>query len=233
MSPTRSGPGHGPAGSRYHLQSICFLAATADRMKLRTGGLKMNKLKLTGLLLLLFVFSLPLLCQTKASKPANKNPVVALETSMGTIKVELNAQRAPITTDNFIQYVNSGFYNGTIIHRIDFVIGMGGYTETLMSKPTRPGIKNESKNGLKNLRGTLAMARYEDPNSATSQFFINLKDNSHLDPAGATPGYAVFGKVIEGMDVVDSIAKVKTGTKGAFYNTPLQTIVVKSAKVIS
>lgn len=162
-----------------------------------------------------------------------KHPVVALETTLGNIKVELFTDKAPITTKNFLEYVNSGFYNGTIVHRVDFVIGLGGYTEGLMGKPTRPAIKNESKNGLKNSRGTLAMARYEDPNSATSQFFINLRDSTHLDPSGGGYGYAVFGKVIEGMDVVDKIAKVKVGNKGPFSNIPFQTIVLKSAKVVS
>jgi peptidyl-prolyl cis-trans isomerase A (cyclophilin A) len=152
---------------------------------------------------------------------------------MGMIKVELYTNKAPITTRNFLDYVSSGFYNGTIVHRVDFVIGLGGYTEGLMGKQTKPAIKNESKNGLKNLRGTLAMARFENPDSATSQFFINLKNNSHLDPSGGGFGYAVFGKVIEGMDVVDKIAAVKTGTKTPFANIPLQTIVVKAAKVVS
>jgi len=177
-------------------------------------------------LLLFLASSLWVMGQTAA-----KNPVVALETSMGTIKVEVFADKAPITAKNFIAYVNSSFYNGTIIHRVDFAVCGGGYTELLMAKPTRPGIQNESKNGLKNLRGTLAMARYDDPNSATSQWFINVNDNPHLDPASGGFGYAVFAKVIEGMDVVDKISKVKTGTKGAFRNIPLETIFVKSAKV--
>ncbi len=164
-------------------------------------------------------------------KAAKSNPVVVLDTTMGAIKVELFTAKAPITVKNFLEYVNSGFYNLTIVHRVDFVIGLGGYTEALTGKPTRPAIKNESRNGLKNLRGTLAMARYDPPDSATSQFFINLKDNSHLDPSGGGYGYAVFGKVIEGMDVVDAISKVKKGNKGPFSNIPLQTIVVKSAKV--
>jgi peptidyl-prolyl cis-trans isomerase A (cyclophilin A) len=159
------------------------------------------------------------------------NPVVVLDTTMGAIKVELFPSKAPITTKNFLDYVSLGFYNGTIVHRIDFVIGMGGYTENLQGRPTLPAIKNESKNGLKNLRGTLAMARYDNPDSATSQFFINLKNNSHLDPAGSEVGYAVFGKVIEGMDVVDKVAGAKTGSKGQFSNIPLQTILVKSASV--
>jgi len=171
-------------------------------------------------------------------KPAKKtaanvaNPVVALETTMGTIKVQLFTGNAPITTKNFLGYVNAGFYNGTIIHRIDFVVGGGGYTEMFAGKQDGPPIKNESRNGLKNLRGTVAMARFNDPNSATSQFFINLKDNPHLDPPKGGWGYAVFAKVVEGMDVVDKIAKVKTGKKGPFYNIPMQNIVVKTAKVL-
>ena len=164
---------------------------------------------------------------------AQANPVVALDTTMGIIEVQLFPDKAPLTVKNFLDYVSIGFYDGTIVHRIDFVIGLGGYTEALSAKPTLSPIKNESKNGLKNTRGMLAMARYEDPNSATSQFFINLKANSHLDPQGEGFGYAVFGKVIRGMDVVDKIANVKTGNKGPFYNIPLQTITVKSAKVVS
>jgi cyclophilin family peptidyl-prolyl cis-trans isomerase len=194
-----------------------------NRVKLQTAAAAL-------LALCAFVASAP--GQEKASK-SQSNPVVALDTTMGMIKVELLATKAPATVKNFLEYVNSGFYNGTIVHRVDFVIGLGGYTEALTGKPARPAIKNESKNGLKNLRGTLAMARYDDPNSATSQFFINLKDNSHLDPSGGGFGYAVFGKVIEGMDVVDKIAKAKTGNKGPFSNIPLQTIVVKSAKAVS
>jgi len=177
-------------------------------------------------LALLILLSLPAAAQTKAA-----GPTVVLETSMGIIKVRLSPDQAPITCKNFLDYVRSGFYNGTIVHRVDFVAGLGGYTEALTGKPTGPAIKNESKNGLKNLRGTLAMARYNDPDSATSQFFINLRDNPHLDPSGGGYGYAVFARVVEGMDVVDAIAKVKTGNKGPFYNMPLQTIVVKSARL--
>jgi len=182
-------------------------------------------------LCLMVAFVSPGLAQGK--KAQQSHPIVVLDTSMGAIKVELFPAKAPITVKNFLDYVNSGFYDGTIVHRVDFVIGLGGYTEALTGKPTRPPIKNESRNGLRNLRGTLAMARYDDPHSATSQFFINLKDNAHLDPAGSGFGYTVFGKVIDGMEVVDKIAKVKTGNKGPFYNIPLQTIVVKSARVVS
>jgi peptidyl-prolyl cis-trans isomerase A (cyclophilin A) len=185
------------------------------------------RLSITAALLTLAMI-IPATAQNAKTQP---NPVVVLDTTLGAIKVELFPSKAPITAKNFLNYVDLGFYSGTIVHRVDFVVGMGGYTENMMGRPTLPAIKNESKNGLKNLRGTLAMARYENPDSATSQFFINLKDNAHLDPEGAEYGYAVFGKVIAGMDVVDKIAGVKTGTKGQFSNIPLQTILVKSASI--
>ena len=183
-------------------------------------------------LLLMAAGILPGFGQNNAAK-TQANPVVALDTTMGIIEVQLFPDKAPVTVKNFLDYVSIGFYDGTIVHRVDFVVGFGGYTEALSAKPTLPGIKNESRNGLKNTRGALAMARYEEPNSATSQFFINLKENSHLDPQGKGFGYAVFGKVIGGMEVVDKIAKVKTGNKGPFSNIPLQTITVKSAKVVN
>jgi cyclophilin family peptidyl-prolyl cis-trans isomerase len=176
------------------------------------------------------------LAQEKPAATA-KSAVVDLETSVGTIKVELSLEKAPITCKNFLDYVNAGFYDGLVIQRVDFVIQSGGYTEQWVPKPTRPPIQSESKNGLKNVRGSLAMARYDDPNSATSQFFINLEDNTHLDSSSGDAGYTVFGKVIGGMDVVDKIAKVKTETKDVrgtpFPNVPVETIVLKSAKVVS
>lgn len=193
----------------------------------------MHKLKawLSIVFLLTAGASLPAFGQSNNAKTQG-NPVVALDTSMGIIEVELFPDKAPVTVRNFLDYVDIGFYDGTIIHRVDFVVGLGGYTEALTAKPTLSPIKNESRNGLKNARGTLAMARYSDPDSATSQFFINLKENSHLDPEGKGFGYAVFGKVIRGMDVVDKIAKAKTGSKSPFSNIPLETIVVKSAKLV-
>lgn len=185
----------------------------------------------------LIAFPLGVCLFGQAKKSAAKNPVVALETSVGIIKVELYPAKAPVTVKNFLDYVSSGFYDGTIIQRVDFVIQGGGYTENWAPKPTRPGIQNESKNGLKNAKYTVSMARYDPPNSATSQFFINLNDNTHLDPPAGGWGYAVFGKVIEGMDVVDKIGKVKTATKSVqgtpFPNVPVQPIVLKSAKVVS
>jgi peptidyl-prolyl cis-trans isomerase A (cyclophilin A) len=173
--------------------------------------------------------------QTAKKAPAAKNPVVEMDTTMGVIKIELLTAKAPITTKNFLDYVSSGFFTGTIFHRVvpNFVIQGGGYTTTMARKPTQPPIKNESDNGLKNLRGTLSMARYGDPNSATSQFFINLQANPSLDAEPGKPGYAVFAKVVDGMAIVDKIAAAKTAPKGAgFENVPVQAIAVKSTKVL-
>jgi peptidyl-prolyl cis-trans isomerase B (cyclophilin B) len=162
------------------------------------------------------------------------NPVVILDTSKGKITLELNQEKASKTVENFLAYVASGHYNGTIFHRVipDFMIQGGGFDSQMVQKPTKPPILNEADNGLVNSRGTIAMARTSDPNSATAQFFINVKDNSFLNHTGKNPrgwGYAVFGKVIEGMDVVDSIVGVKTGAKGMFRDVPLEEIVIKSA----
>jgi peptidyl-prolyl cis-trans isomerase A (cyclophilin A) len=194
---------------------------------------------------ILFALSLTVLASGQAKKgqtaaASAKHPAVVMDTTMGTIKIEVLTDKAPVTAKNFLDYVSSGFYDGTIFHRVipNFVVQGGGYLQNMAPKPTKAPIKNESKNGLKNLRGTLSMARYTDPDSATSQFFINLKDNSNLDPENAAGGwgYAVFAKVIEGMDVVDKIAAVKTGTKNVmgtpFGDVPLQPVIVKSAKVL-
>ncbi|MGB7581159.1 MAG: peptidylprolyl isomerase [Sedimentisphaerales bacterium] len=157
--------------------------------------------------------------------------MVKLETTKGAIVIEVNEMAAPITVANFLQYVKDGFYDGTIFHRVipNFMIQGGGFTPDMKQKTTRPPIVNEAKNGLKNKRGTVAMARLDDPNSATSQFYINLIDNVHLD----TFNYTVFGQVVEGMDVVDAIAKVKRGIKGMSRDVPEETIIIKSAKVVS
>ncbi len=181
-----------------------------------------------------------MLGQTKKAQktPAKSaNPVVVMDTSMGIIKIEVFSDKAPITAKNFLAYINAGFYNGTIFHRVipNFVVQGGGYPPDMSSKPTLTPIKNEASNGLKNRRGTLSMARYDDPNSATSQFFINLNDNTNLDPGAGGAGYAVFAKVIEGMDVVDKIAKVKTATRNVrgtpFGDVPVEPVILKSAKV--
>ena len=161
--------------------------------------------------------------------------MVKLETTKGDIVIEVNETAAPVTAANFLQYVQEGFYDGTIFHRVipNFMIQGGGFTPDMKQKTTRPPIVNEGKNGLKNKRGTLAMARTNDPGSATAQFFINHVDNTNLDYSARNPGYAVFGQVVEGMDVVDAIAKVKTGTKGMFQDVPVEPVIIKSAKVVS
>lgn len=168
---------------------------------------------------------------------AAQNPRVALDTTMGRIVIELDAAKAPKTVANFLEYTKSGFYNGTVFHRVinDFMVQGGGMTPDMKEKDGRPSITNEADNGLKNERGTLAMARTPDPHSASSQFFINLKSNSFLNHTGKSAqgwGYAVFGKVVEGMDVVDKIAKVKTGTKGGHGDVPVEPILITKATVL-
>lgn len=163
------------------------------------------------------------------------SPRVLLVTTEGDITLELDAQRAPKTVANFIEYVKSGHYDGTIFHRVigGFMIQGGGYTADLAPKPTRAPITLESRNGLKNDRGTIAMARTGDPNSATSQFFINVVDNPRLNyPQPDGNGYAVFGRVVEGMDVVDRIKAAPTTAKSVFQNLPEKPIVVKSATIL-
>ena len=163
-------------------------------------------------------------------------PSVEMQTSMGKIVIELNSEKAPITVKNFLQYVNDGFYNGTIFHRTmeGFMIQGGGFTKDMVEKPTAGEIKNEANNGLKNERGSIAMARRQDPDSASSQFFINHQNNSfQLDYPLNNGGYAVFGKITQGMDVVDKIAKVPTGNKGMHQNVPLQPVIIQSVKIIS
>ncbi len=164
-----------------------------------------------------------------------KNPTVIIETSLGTIEVELFADKAPISTANFLKYADDGFYNGTVFHRVisNFMIQGGGFTEAMVQKPTQAQIKNEATNGLKNVRGTLAMARTNVVDSATSQFFINVKDNPFLDNSGtdaAHYGYAVFGKVASGMDVVEKIKAVPTKSKPPYDDVPVTAVVIKSVK---
>lgn len=190
-----------------------------------------NGLKLSQTLIFLAFF-------WTVSANAADNPRVKLTTSKGDIVLELDEAKAPVTVKNFISYVNSGFYNGTIFHRVisNFMIQGGGYTKDFQKKATNAPIKNEANNGLSNVRGTIAMARTSDPNSATAQFFINVVDNKFLDYRSATMrgwGYAVFGKVIEGMKVVDTIRKVKTGAAGPFgRDVPQETVEILSASVV-
>jgi cyclophilin family peptidyl-prolyl cis-trans isomerase len=163
-------------------------------------------------------------------------PSIEMQTSMGTIVIELDSEKAPVTVKNFLHYAKDGFYNGSIFHRVmdGFMIQGGGFTKDMGEKPTAGQIINESQNGLKNQRGTIAMARRADPNSASSQFFINHKDNSsQLDYPLNGGGYTVFGKVTLGMEVVDKIARVPTGNRGMHQNVPLEPVVIQSVKIIT
>lgn len=179
---------------------------------------------------------------TPASTPKPEegrgSTIVEIKTSEGLIKLELADKEAPVTVKNFVTYVNDKFYDGTIFHRVidGFMIQGGGYAleaDKLVEKPTKAPIVNEAKNGLKNMRGTIAMARTSDPNSATAQFYINQVNNNNLDyPSFDGHGYAVFGKVIDGIDVVDKIAKVKTGVKGGMPDVPLAEVKILSVQVV-
>lgn len=184
------------------------------------------------------VFSAAVFAQQDPNTPPDKekpaNVIVKIETNKGDILVELDTKNAPISVANFLAYAKDGFYDGTIFHRVikDFMIQGGGMTPNMQKKKTKPPIKNEAPNGLKNKRGTIAMARTNVPDSATSQFFINHKDNAFLDYRGPSPreiGYAVFGKVIKGMDVVDAIAVTPTRKPG---DIPIETVTIKFVTVV-
>jgi peptidyl-prolyl cis-trans isomerase A (cyclophilin A) len=169
--------------------------------------------------------------------PLPKTVRATLKTSLGDIELELNAEKAPVTVKNFLQYIDSGFYKDTLFHRVipKFMIQGGGFTKGMVEKKGQPPIINEAANGLHNTRGTIAMARSQNINSATSQFYINLVDNPYLDQKGNIAkdyGYCVFGKVTKGMDVVDKIAAVPTATVGVYQNVPKQDIVILDTKVI-
>jgi peptidyl-prolyl cis-trans isomerase B (cyclophilin B) len=178
---------------------------------------------------------LPTLFANAAEVP--KRPKAVLETSKGKIVMELSSDKAPVTVANFISYAKAGYYDGTIFHRVipGFMIQGGGFPPDMSRKPTNPPIKNEADNGLKNERGTVAMARTPDPDSASSQFFINLVNNGNLNHRGKTAegwGYAVFGKVVEGMDAVDGIANVPTGTRGPFRDVPVDPVIIQKVEIV-
>lgn len=165
------------------------------------------------------------------------NPVVLMKTSMGDIKIELDKDKAPVTVENFLVYVNDKFYDGTVFHRVipAFMIQGGGFDKDMSQKKTKAPIKNEAGNGLKNVNGTIAMARTSDPNSATAQFFINTKDNVFLDHKNDSAqgmGYAVFGKVIEGADVVKKIEQTQTTNRGSYENVPVTPVIIESVRVV-
>ena len=181
----------------------------------------LKKLLLTGCMLLM-----------TANVFAADNPHVVINTSFGEIELELEAEKAPITVNNFLDYVDAERYDGTIFHRViaNFMIQGGGFDRYMQQKATKAAIKNEADNGLKNTRGTVAMARTQAPDSATMQFFINHADNDFLNHSSRDFGYAVFAKVVRGMDVVDQIAQVKTSSYGMHQNVPIDPIVIKSIK---
>ena len=160
---------------------------------------------------------------------------VVFETSMGVIEIEMDREKAPITVENFVKYANDGFFDGTVFHRVipGFVVQGGGHLPDCTQKPTRESIKLEADNGLRNDRGAISMARTSDPNSATSQFFLNLVDNRNLNRSPGNDGYAVFGRITSGMDVVDKVAAVRTGSRGMFHDWPIEDVIVKKAYVRS
>ena len=181
------------------------------------------------IMMVMLVFTLP-----SFSEAGSRNPQVELKTNKGTIVLEVYPEKAPKTVDNFLRYVRWGQYDGTIFHRVmpNFMIQGGGLTPQMKQKSTEMAVENEADNGLKNDRGTIAMARTQDPHSATAQFFINVKNNAFLNHKSKTPegwGYTVFGKVIEGMDVVDAISKVKTGSKAGMADVPIEDVVIIKA----
>jgi peptidyl-prolyl cis-trans isomerase A (cyclophilin A) len=192
------------------------------------------KKAITGIFLFILVLLTGAPVQLAAAKneQAPTNPVIILSTNLGNITIELEQQKAPITVKNFMDYVESGFYTNTVFHRVipGFMIQGGGFTQNMQQKPAKPAIVNEAKNGLSNKRGTIAMARTSVVDSATSQFFINLSDNVLLDHGVRDYGYAVFGKVIAGMETVDAIAKVKTATTSGHQNVPVEAVIIKDIK---
>jgi peptidyl-prolyl cis-trans isomerase A (cyclophilin A) len=175
--------------------------------------------------------------QAPAAEAAPGNPVAVVSTSLGDFTIELFKEQAPVSVANFLQYIQDGFYPGTVFHRVKsgFMIQGGGFTESLEQKPTRAPIQNEATNGLRNARGTIAMARTRQLRSATSQFYVNVVDNRMLDHTGFSPddfGYAVFGRVLSGMEVVDRIAAVKTHTAGGMEDVPVEPVVIKEVKLV-
>jgi peptidyl-prolyl cis-trans isomerase B (cyclophilin B) len=196
--------------------------------------------QLLGLMLAAVVGLLPLTGYSQENQSNAKGAgmvKVTMETNKGVITLELDRQKAPATVENFVNYAEAGHYDGTVFHRVipGFMIQGGGFDSDMKQKPTNSPVKIEADNGLKNARGTVAMARTSDPNSATSQFFINVKDNGFLDYTSSTTqgwGYAVFGRVTDGMDVVEAIEKVQTGNKSGHQNVPLEEVVIQKVTIV-
>jgi peptidyl-prolyl cis-trans isomerase B (cyclophilin B) len=192
--------------------------------------MRLKTILLSGLVLI------PTLCNA-GDQTMSSHPKVKLQTSLGDVVIQLDPEKAPITSQNFLEYVNDGFYNGTIFHRVipGFMAQGGGFDTEFNQKQTRPPIKNEADNGLKNVRASVAMARTSIPDSATSQFFVNYVDNGFLDHTSPTAqgwGYAVFGQVVEGMDVIKQMENVPTGSRNGHQNVPSTDIVIEKASVL-
>jgi peptidyl-prolyl cis-trans isomerase B (cyclophilin B) len=192
-------------------------------------------IKVLNYVMMLAVMNIAL-AEEGGTMPTTSNTVL-VKTNKGDITIVLDAEKAPVTVQNFLEYTQQGFYNGTIFHRVipGFMIQGGGFDKDFIQKKTNAPIKNEAANGLKNKRGSIAMARTQDPNSATGQFFINLVDNDSLNYRSATPagyGYAVFGEVTSGMEVVDAIAKVKTDNRNGHQNVPVDNVVIESVTLV-
>ncbi len=222
-----------------HLRSVHKSKAAAPAKR---GGAKARRAR-AGFVFPLFVVVLLIAAGALAlvvlnpPSPGGENTktVAVIQTSMGTFEVELYTGQAPLTTDNFIKLARDGFFDGLIFHRVveDFVVQGGGFEPGMTQKTSPYGtIPLETSAGLRNLRGTLAMARTSDPNSATSQFYVNLRDNPALDPGTAPPGYAVFGTVISGMDVVDAIGRVETGSSGPYTDVPVVDVVILGVQIV-
>ncbi len=198
----------------------------------------MNIMKIFSVLLLGWLLSFNTQAATPTSTQKGKPSMVKFQTNQGSFTIELNAEKAPATVKNFLDYVNSGFYNGTIFHRVidGFMVQGGGFEPGMTQKPVQAPVQNEAANGLKNDNYTVAMARTSDPHSATAQFFINVKDNNFLNYTASNAqgfGYCVFGKVVEGKDVVDAMRRVKTGNRSGFTDVPLKDVIISKAEVVN
>lgn len=206
---------------------------------MKTHARKNQKTQTNALVLFIYLFAFVLITwsfNTRAAVGVTADPELIIATNMGNIKIKLNSEKAPISTENFLKYVKNKHYEGTVFHRVikDFMIQGGGFSADMKEKSTLPPIKNEAKNGLSNLRGSLAMARTNDVDSATAQFFINVVDNQRLDHIDDNRyGYAVFGEVTKGMEIVDKIRAVKTTTKGEYSDVPEVAIKIKTIKLIN
>ncbi len=198
----------------------------------------MNIMKIFSVLLLGWLLSFNTQAATPTSTQKGKPSMVKFQTNQGSFTIELNAEKAPATVKNFLDYVNSGFYNGTIFHRVidGFMVQGGGFEPGMTQKPVQAPVQNEAANGLKNDNYTVAMARTSDPHSATAQFFINVKDNNFLNYTASNAqgfGYCVFGKIVEGKDVVDAMRRVKTGNRSGFTDVPLKDVIISKAEVVN